>query len=136
VIYIDTGAFLARYVHRDQYHEQARAAWKTLRRLPWRCYTSNFILDETFTLLARRTSYPFAAQRARSMMTSHTLNILRPSHEDELEALGLFEKFADQKVSFTDCISFVLMRKRQIKRVFAFDRHFMHAGFMLWPAVR
>ena len=40
------------------------------------------------------------------------------------------------KVSFTDCISFVLMRKRQIKRVFAFDRHFMHAGFTLWPADR
>jgi len=136
VIYIDTGAFLARHVRRDQYHGKARAAWKTLSRLPWRCYTSNFVLDETFTLLARRTSYPFAVQRARSIMTSSTLEILRPSPEDELAALDLFEKFADQEVSFTDCISFVLMRRRQIKRVFSFDRHFRHAGFTLWPEER
>jgi predicted nucleic acid-binding protein len=133
VIYIDTGAFLARHIRRDQYHRRARAAWRTLSRLPWRCYTSNFVLDETFTLLARRASYPFAAQRARSIMASTTLEILRPSREDEMDALDLFEKFADQEVSFTDCISFVLMRKYQIKRVFSFDRHFRHAGFTLWP---
>ena len=69
-------------------------------------------------------------------MTSSTLEILRPSPEDELAALDLFEKFADQEVSFTDCISFVLMRRRQIKRVFSFDRHFRHAGFTLWPEER
>ena len=35
-------------------------------------------------------------------MASVALNILRPLREDELEALGLFEKFADQEVSFTE----------------------------------
>lgn len=133
MIYIDTGAFLARHIRRDQYHRRAQTAWKTLSRLPWRCYTSNFVLDETFTLLARRASYSFAAQRARSIMASVTLEILRPSREDEVEALDLFEKFADQGVSFTDCISFVLMSRHQIKRVFSFDHHFRHAGFTLWP---
>jgi len=133
VIYIDTGAFLARHIRRDQYHKQAQAAWKTLSRLPWRCYTSNFVLDETFTLLARRTSYSFAVQRARSIINSTSLEILRPSQEDELAALDLFEQFADREVSFTDCVSFVLMRGRQLKRVFSFDRHFRHAGFTLWP---
>jgi hypothetical protein len=128
VLYIDTGAFLARHIRMDQYHRRAQAAWKALSRLPWRCYTSNFVLDETFTLLARRASYPFAAQRARNIMASATLEILRPSHEDESAALDLFEKFADQEVSFTDCVSFVLMRKYQIKRAFSFDRHFRHAG--------
>lgn len=69
-------------------------------------------------------------------MASNTLDILRPSREDELEALSLFEKFADQEVSFTDCISFVLMQRQQIKRVFSFDRHFQYAGFTLWPEER
>jgi len=133
VIYIDTGAFLARHLHRDQYHKPARAAWQMLTQLPWRCYTSNFVLDETFTLLARRASYPFAAQRARHILTARTLTILRPDPDDELEALALFEKFADQAVSFTDCVSFVLMRKLRITRAFSFDRHFAHAGFTLWP---
>jgi predicted nucleic acid-binding protein len=134
VIFIDTGAFVARYVRRDQYHARARAAWQALSREPWRCYTSNFVLDETFTLLARRASYAFAAQRARALMASKTLEILRPQHEDELEAVNLFEKFADQAVSFTDCTSFALMRRHRIPRVFTFDHHFGLAGFHLWPA--
>lgn len=134
MIFIDTGAFVARYVRRDQYHARAQTAWQTLSREPWRCYTSNFVLDETFTLLARRASYAFAAQRARVLMASKMLEILRPQYDDELEAVELFEKFADQAVSFTDCTSFVLMRRHHIGRVFAFDRHFGLAGFHLWPA--
>lgn len=34
---------------------------------------------------------------------------------------------------FIDCISFVLMRSRRIKRVFSFDRHFDAAGFQRMP---
>ena len=30
-------------------------------------------------------------------------------------------------------ISFVLMRKQKIREAFAFDRHFLLAGFALWP---
>lgn len=133
MIYIDTGALLARYTQRDQYHQRARAAWQQLRHASWRCYTSNFVLDETFTLLARRTSYPFAAQTARALLASNVLEILRPTHEIEIEAVQDFEKFADQEISFTDCISFALMRQQRITRAFAFDRHFLFAGFQLWP---
>jgi len=59
--------------------------------------------------------------------------ILRPDHDDELEALKLFRKHGDQKVSFTDCVSFALMRRHDIPRTFGFDQHFVHAGFELWP---
>ncbi len=106
MIFIDTGAFLARYVERDQHHRAALRAWKDLSKRRWKYYTSNFVLDETFTLLARRTNYRFASERARIVMTSDVLNILRPTYEDEIEAIEFFEKYADQKVSFTDCTSF------------------------------
>lgn len=134
MIYIDTGAFLARYAARDQYHHDAHSAWRRLANLPWKCYTSNFVLDETFSLLARRTSYEFAVTRARELLVSSRLTILRPNQEDELKALDLFAKFADQRVSFTDCVSFALMRRHRMSRVFSFDRHFRDAGFEIWPA--
>jgi len=133
LIFIDTGAFLARYLERDQYHQVATEGWRELRSSLHRCATSNFVLDETFTLLARRASYPFAAERARQLLASDVLEILRPDAEDELEALRRFEKFADQGISYTDCISFTLMHRHRLELAFTFDRHFTYAGFIHWP---
>jgi predicted nucleic acid-binding protein len=129
MIFIDTGAFLARYLARDQYHNVARRGWKSLRERKIRCFTSNFVLDETITLLARRAGYSFAFERAQSFYDSYVLEILRPQLHDELEGLTLFKKYGDQQVSFTDCISFVLMRNNKIKSAFTFDQHFAIAGF-------
>ena len=95
--------------------------------------TSNFVLDETFYLLGRRAGYSFAVQRARNIYASELLNILQPSREDELKAIGFFEKYSDQRLSFTDCVSFVLMKTKKIKRVFTFDPHFQLAGFQIYP---
>jgi predicted nucleic acid-binding protein len=133
MIYIDTGAFLARHLSNDQYHHQANTFWDSIRKTKEKCVTSNFVLDETFTLLGRRAGYSFAAQRAKNIYASDSIDILRPSREDELEAIGYFEKYSDHRLSFTDCVSFVLMRIEKIKRVFTFDYHFHLAGFQIYP---
>lgn len=134
MIFIDTGPFLARYLAQDRRHEEAVACWRDLARERERCFTSNFVLNETFTLLARRAGYAFAAERALNILSSRALTVLRTGKEEELAAVALLSKFADQSVSFTDCASFVLMRRGRIRRAFTFDRHFAAAGFSLWPA--
>lgn len=134
MIYVDTGAFLARYVAADQYHRAAARGWKRLERSPGGLFTSSFVVDETLTLLARRTTYAFAAARADAIYGSRVLTILRPDAVDESAAVELFRKFADQRVSFTDCVSFALMRRHRLKKAFTFDRHFENAGFEVWPA--
>ncbi len=133
MIYIDTGAFIARYVKGDQHHDEARETWASIAKNALRIFTSNFVLDETLTLLARRSSYEFSAQTGRLILASRAISVLRPIPADELEALRLFEKFADQKVSFTDCVSFVLMRRNRLTKAFSFDHHFTQAGFTLYP---
>ena len=133
MIFIDTGAFLARHLPKDQYHRKAKNFWDSIRKKNETCVTCNFVLDETFTLLGRRAGYRFAAQRARNIYASDSLNILRPSREGELEAIDFFEKYSDQRLSFTDCVSFVLMKSKKIKRVFTFDQHFQLAGFQICP---
>lgn len=130
--FIDTGAFLGRYLPDDQHHKAAVALWEKIRATREPCVTSNFVLDETFTLLARRASYSFAAEKARLVYSSPALKILRPDAPVEMMALELFEKFADQEISFTDCISFALMRETGVRQAFAFDAHFERAGFKKW----
>jgi predicted nucleic acid-binding protein len=133
MIFIDSGAFLARYLSQDQYHETAVDFWDEIKISREYTCTSSFVLDEVLTLLGRRAGHHFAAERARNIYASKTLTILRPDQGDELKALGYFVKYADQLISFTDAISFVLMRKEKIKRVFSFDRHFQLAGFRACP---
>lgn len=132
MIFIDTGAFIARYIVADQHHHEAVPAWERLGKEFRQAYTSNFVIDETLTLLARRTDYDYAQQKGIIIYSSTFLSILRPEHDDEMKALELMKKYADQEVSFTDCVSFVLMKKHKIARVFAYDRHFLDAGFTLW----
>lgn len=134
MIFVDTGAFLARYVEGDQYHRAAVRAWKRLERSSGALSTSSFVMDETLTLLGRRTTYAFAAGRADALYASRVLTILRPDAADESAAVDLFRKFADQKVSFTDCVSFALMRRHRLKKAFTFDHYFAVAGFEVWPA--
>ena len=89
MIFIDTGAFIARYLANDQHHEAATRAWGQLSTTGRRHYTSNFVLDETITLLGRWSSYAFAAERARNLYASRVLEALRPSHDDEFESIAL-----------------------------------------------
>ena len=131
MVFLDTGAFLARWLPRDARHREAAVTWERLRGRA--LYTSNHVLDETFTLLARRATYPFAVARAESIFASSALEILYTTREDEIEALRLFSKYADHRISFTDCVSFVLMKRFRIATAFTFDRHFALAGWRVIP---
>jgi predicted nucleic acid-binding protein len=84
-------------------------------------------------LLGRRASHLFAAERARALLGSKALAVLRADADDEIRAIELFAKFADQRVSFTDGVSIVLMRRQRLERAFTFDRHFVAAGFEIVP---
>jgi predicted nucleic acid-binding protein len=127
MLFVDTGAFLARYLVKDQHHRRAVAVWKEAAGSP--LFTSNHVLDETFTLLGRRAGHAFAADRAENIYASQALEILYSTRTDESEAVRWFRKFADQNVSFTDCVAFVLMKRFRIQIAFTFDDHFVRAGF-------
>ena len=132
MIFIDSGPFIARYLTQDQFHARAVTGFNKLARTKVKCFTSNFVLDELFTLLGRRADYGFAAEKARLIYASRQLEIIRPEEGTELKAIELLEKYADQKVSFTDCISFALIKEHKLKQVFSFDAHFSRAGFQVF----
>lgn len=131
MIFVDTGPFLGRYLARDQHHTASVAEWKRLLAAGTPLATSNFVLDEALTLLARRAGASFAAARGRELYGSDRLRILRPDAATEAQALDWMERFADQRLSFTDCTSFALMQAHGIHSAFSFDHHFQIAGFHL-----
>lgn len=133
MIFIDAGAFIAHHIQRDQHHRQALLSWQELERSRQRCCTTNLVLAESWTYIGKYAGNVFAAERARVLMESASVLVWRPLESDDHGALEFFEKFADQRVGFVDCISFAMMRKNGLKRAFTFDHHFELAGFKIWP---
>lgn len=134
-IFIDTGAFLARYIVHDQYHKSSIAIWNKIQKSSNKFVTCNFVLDEMITLLGRWVSEDFSLEKAHHIYNSKSILLLRPDESDELHALELYKKFKDKKMSFTDCVSFALMKKHRIEQVFTFDRHFTDVGFKVIPSM-
>lgn len=127
MIFVDSGALIGRYLTNDPYHAVATRTWREIEKS--QLVTTNHVLDEVLTLLARRAGYPFAAERAERIYFSAAFEIVCSDLEDEHAALHYFRKFADQRISFTDCISFAVMRRHRLTTAFTFDRHFLNAGF-------
>ena len=50
-----------------------------------------------------------------------------------MEAWYYFERHNDKRYSLTDCISFIVMLKYNIRTAYAFDRNFVQAGFSIEP---
>jgi len=128
--FIDTGAYLSLFYVKDNYHSSSLKIWNKILDSNIQTVITNHIIDETATLLSRRTNNLFAATKVDKIYQSNT-RIYRPNQQEEEKALILFKKYADQRISFTDCLSFVVMKKLKVKQVFSFDKHFRFAGFDL-----
>lgn len=131
-LFVDTGALVAREIVADQHHAAAWRAWREAEAQQWVLVSSEHVFDESATLLARRTSYAFAAQWGEDALGSG-IEWLRAEPDELGKALRLMRKFSDQGVSFTDCLSAVLMKRAGLRWVFGFDHHFESMGFRVWP---
>jgi len=128
MIFVDTGAWVARFSRRDQYHKRAAATWAKLKASNERIVTSDSVFAETISLLGRKVSPLAAVEAGRFLHGWSKLTILRATRDDEVTALNLLDKFADQSIGFVDCLSFTLMRRHRIAAAFTFDRHFELTG--------
>ena len=55
----------------------------------------------------------------------------REEHEAAAQGMLVANR---RRLSLVDCVSFQLMRRLGVTRVFAFDRHFAEQGFQVLPA--
>jgi predicted nucleic acid-binding protein len=89
------------------------------------------VIDELATLLGRIAGYRYAADHIDDLYASESIDVLPSTRDDEVEAIRWMRKYADKEISFTDCVSFAIMRRTGIRLVFTFDRHFRAAGFQI-----
>ncbi len=126
--FVDTGAWFANANPADPDHAAAHAA---LKRWAGRLVTSNFVFDETVTLLRMRLGHSAAVAMGNALLSGDLCDTIRLNHEDEKAAWDLLCARADKQYSFTDCTSFVLMRRLGLSDVVAVDEDFAREGFVV-----
>jgi hypothetical protein len=135
-LFLDTSAFVAVEDLDDANHRRAVEFREKIRRgdTPFRTlYTSNYVVDETLTLLRFHCGHHVAVTFRKSLERSKVIGVLWVTEAFEKDAWKIFEKHSDKEYSFTDCTSFALMDAEAIRNAFTFDEHFSQQGYNVVP---
>ena len=124
-VFIDTGAFCALTIPKDEHNQKAKSIQKQLKDRHAILYSSDYVLDEVYTLLKTRASHTTSV-KFMDELQKISIIILRITQGIEESAKAIFRQFEDRKLSFTDCSSFALINNCGIDAVFAFDEHFRY----------
>jgi len=136
MIFVDTSAFLALVNEKDDNHGAAKRFLDELKRgkvKVKKIITSDYIIDETLTRIRYSVGHKEAVEWGNGILASKVIDRMEIGGELFELAWDIFTKYEDKKLSFTDCTSFALMKKRGIEKVFAFDGDFERMGFVLMP---
>jgi predicted nucleic acid-binding protein len=125
MIFVDTGAWFAAAVPTDPDHA---AASRWLAGNTESLLTTNYIVDETLTLLRARGERRRALLLGEGFFGDRLAEVYTLDESDISLAWDVFKRFDDKEWSFTDCTSKIVIERLGIRQAFAFDRHFKQFG--------
>lgn len=135
-LFVDTSGWMACADAGDSDHVDAciaRDEWLAKEGL---LLTTDYVVDETLSLLRFRLSLAAAETWWLSISNSSRLR-QEPIDADCTErARTIFFRYRDKDFSFTDCTSFAVMRRMRLRTALATDAHFAQAGFQMVPVKR
>ena len=134
-LFVDTAGWMAMADSADPMHETARRARDSWLRGGGVLTTTDYVVDETLTLLRARLGLDAAARWWAQVEASSRVRWERISPERAGRAREWFFNWRDKDFSFTDCTSFVVMREARIRKALTTDRHFLQAGFEVVPGI-
>ncbi|HZY94034.1 MAG TPA: type II toxin-antitoxin system VapC family toxin [Candidatus Bathyarchaeia archaeon] len=133
-MFLDTSAWIAITSQDEQYHEQARTFYKQLGTgKHGSLVTSDYVLDETLTLLRMRKGVAHAIRFYEEIFRSKSLHVAWVEPAIFHQAVDTMKRNQDKKWSFTDCTSFTIMNQLKIRDAFCFDDDYTQAGFTQHP---
>ncbi len=135
-LFIDTGGWVALNNKKDKHYKDAVKANRDFLDSGFFYVTSDFILNETYTLLRFDVGHKRAVEfgyEIKDLQKNRKIHVF-PINQVVLDkAWEIFEKYSDKDFSFTDCTSFAIMEMLKINNAFSFDKHFGQYGFIRLP---
>lgn len=132
-LFVDTAGWMALGDAADPTHEACRAARDRWLRDGGLLVTTDYVVDETLTLIRVRLGLHAASQWWKQIDASARVRWEPIGTARAEKARSWFFRWEDKTFSFTDCTSFVVMRELRIRIALTTDRHFEQAGFQILP---
>ncbi len=131
-LFIDTWGWLVIHNKREPQHIEVNKFYRKFRAHGGTIYTTDYVLDETLTLLFRRLSFSVAGE-AMSILDNAIkqgyLKVERISPQRFEKAKELRLKYQDKpEISFTDLTSMVVMKELDLISILTDDDHFIRVG--------
>ena len=127
--FVDTSGLFAVLAKPDAAHPQAVEWLARVRAAKSLVVTTDYILDETATLLKSRGRPDLIPALFNFISSSSALRVEWIHRERFNAARDFLLRHNDHDYSFTDCTSFVIMRETQVTHALTTDKHFREAGF-------
>jgi predicted nucleic acid-binding protein len=135
-VFVDTWGWFAIANTREVHYQIMNQILDSLLKSRIHIITTDFILDETYTLVRLKVNHSSALllhQKIEQIYSSNLMEIIHISSEIQQISWRIFERYADKTFSFTDCTSFAIMRSMEITHVLTNDHHFEQMGFSIIP---
>jgi uncharacterized protein len=130
-IFVDTSGFYALLVKDDDRHVAAQRILHDARRRKRGFVTTDYVLDETATLLKARGLGHLLRPLFETLDQSRACRIEWTDADRFRDVQAFFLKHTDQAWSFTDCVSFRTMKHLRLRDALTKDGHFREAGFVV-----
>jgi predicted nucleic acid-binding protein len=131
--FVDTAGWMMLADASDPRHQAARAFRDEWLSTGGTLVSSDFVMDETLTLVRARLGID-AAERWWEQVDGSPRVLWEWIDANRAEkARAWFFRWRDKAFSFTDCTSFVVMKERRLRSALTSDRHFVLAGFEMVP---
>jgi predicted nucleic acid-binding protein len=132
-IFVNSSGWLALYNRNDPNHPAARALWEELRDLPVRFITTDYVLDQVYTVLKVFGSLQAAQAMHQLVSNSQLVRLFMVDAVIFDRAWRVFLEDEQPQWTFTDCINFSVIQYLGISEVVTFDPNFAHPSLTTIP---
>src|SRR5438067_1458243 len=125
MIFLDTGFFLALFNSEDELNPRSLAWSQVLEGEAF--LVTEFVLWKCVNAFSKPRNR--ASAHALVQYANAECEMIQADHQLFEAGLKLHRERTDKEWSLTDCISFHVMRERDVRQALAHDIHFEQAGF-------
>jgi predicted nucleic acid-binding protein len=130
-LFVDSSGFFAMVSKDDSWHLAADRVLRNAKRGNRRLITTDYVLDETATLLKARRLGHLTGNLFDRVLNSSVCCVEWTDEGRFHSTRAFFQRHSDKQWSFTDCVSFSVMKALRISDALTSDRHFEQAGFVV-----